>query len=84
MQTLFGVFNSSKKQTKNESFQVRFLEELKTPKCSFEINWPLGLQELKLAFKNKRIPWCESVEIVLTPDEVFSISVGCEPFTKKK
>ena len=53
---LFGVFNSSKKWTKNfcpsslgQKFecqvcfycQVRFLEELKTPKRHFEINWPL-------------------------------------------
>jgi hypothetical protein len=31
MQMLFGVFNSSKKRTKNLNFQVRFLEKLKTP-----------------------------------------------------
>ena len=43
----FGVFNSSKKQTKNFchsrlgknlNFQVRFLGELKAPKVPFEIN----------------------------------------------
>ena len=42
----FGVFNSSKKRTKNfcpsigqkSNFQVCFLEELKTPKYPFEID----------------------------------------------
>ena len=48
---LFGVLNSSKKQTKTirpwgiivveSNFLVRFLEEFKTPKRHFEINWPL-------------------------------------------
>ena len=31
-------------QGKNRNFQVRFLEELKTPKRHFEINWPLVLR----------------------------------------
>ena len=41
---LFGVLNSSKKQTKTSrqvvklNLFVRFLEELKTPKRHFEIN----------------------------------------------
>ena len=48
---LFGVLNSSKKGTKTirpwgiivveSNFLVRFLEEFKTPKRHFEINWPL-------------------------------------------
>ena len=92
----FGILNSSKNERKqfNQRYHstvrsnffvfVRFLEELKTSKCSFEINWPLGLRELKLAFKNKRIPLCESVDIVLTPDEVFFNFCWVWTFTKKK
>ena len=47
---LCGVFNSSKTELENsnfcpnllgQKFSVRFLEELKHPKFSFEINWPL-------------------------------------------
>ena len=44
----FGFFNSSKKRTKNfcpnrlgPKFKFVFLEELKTSKREFEINWPL-------------------------------------------
>jgi hypothetical protein len=54
------VFNSSKKRMKNFcpsrleqnwNFQVRFLEELKTSNCPFEINWPL--------VRNYALPfWC--------------------------
>ena len=53
---LFGVFNSSKKRMKKFDLQyydtlarfvfVRFLEELKTPKSPFEINWPLALLKI--------------------------------------
>ena len=50
---LFDIFNSSKNQTKKSTWilwylmscrivYVRFLEELKTPKRHFEINWPLS------------------------------------------
>ena len=46
----FCVFNSFKKISalvgygKNSSFQVRFLEELKTPKFPFEIIWHLRIE----------------------------------------
>ena len=39
----FGVFNSSKKQTKTIFF-VHLLEGLKIQNRHFEINWPLDLQ----------------------------------------
>ena len=48
---LVGILNSSKKWMKKFDLQyydtsgrlvfIRFLEELKTPKSPFEINWPL-------------------------------------------
>ena len=50
---LVGILNSSKKWTKKFNLQyydtsgwlvfIRFLEELKTPKSPFEINWPLKM-----------------------------------------
>ena len=50
LKLLFGILNSSKKSTKNQPNYhdtsgrivfVHFLEELKTPKRHFEIDWPL-------------------------------------------
>ena len=50
---LYGVFKFFKKTNKNKSTWgvivvklknfIRFLEELRTPKSPFEINWPLAL-----------------------------------------
>ena len=42
---IYSILNSSKKRTKKFVFRsncFRFLEELKTPKGHFEINWPLS------------------------------------------
>ena len=51
LKRLFGILNSSKKRTKKIRLNyydtsgriafVRFLEEFKTPRRHFEINWPL-------------------------------------------
>ena len=62
----FGVFNSSKKlenfnfcpRLPGQKFFVRFLEELKTPKRPFKINWPLVFQNLcKFLTSEIQVPW---------------------------
>ena len=67
MKRLFRIFNSSRKQTKKlhltsmvpqvEPIFFCFLEELKTPKRHFEINWPLAIEFRKWFFYLNLAKW---------------------------